>query len=230
MKTSIKLLGIIGILFVFTMMSCENKPEETMNTNQQQTTVFSTSTEAVEKGKKDLAEILKLNPKNDLNIDPAMLERATQEESINTFDIDLENFIKSDSLSSLTSVVDKEKGKITPLYSDGKLITTIHTRQDEGVWSVASIKDVLVESELSQLRSANSSIAGSQISLFEFPNIDAHVYVVNIDGSEAYYTNYQGNSLSEAIDFNTLRDMLRKDAMEFQRVNADLLKQGKLVK
>ena len=230
MKHIIKLTASIGLASLFFLFACDSKNENNMDNDQVQSPKFATSAEAVAKGKSDLIEILRSNKNNGLNLKLEQVEKSSTQESITTIDVNFQQFLKSDSLTSFREIIQSEKGRINALYNDNELLTTIHTRVDSGAWSVASISDKMIEAEISELRNSNQIIGNSDIVLYEIPNIDAHVYSIQSGGSELFYTNYKGNSLSKPIALNELVSMLREDAMAFQREFGERLAKEKLVK
>jgi len=231
MKTVLSYRNVLSVLLALTFFACQSKKDGSESTNtQQQTPQFSTSSEAVKQGKKDLLELLRTNPANGMNLNLQLLEKAQPEESITAVDIDFQQFLKADSLQSFRSLITVERGKITPLYADGQMVTSINTRIDNGSWSVSGIKDLVIESELSEMRNNIQEYRNAEIIFFEIPNIDAHVFSVNNNGQEAYYSNYNGMSLSKALAPNELLQILKNEALAFEREYGDQLKKGKLTK
>lgn len=172
---------------------------------------FATSTEAVEKGKKDLLEIVKRKELKGISIDSSLLVRAEAEESVNTIDISLDLLLKADSIESMQDIVYKEKGRITPLYADDKIVTSIITRIDSGIWTVSGFRNQFVESDISVLRKIIPVYHQSEISLYEVPGVEAHIYGFKVEGKERYYTNYQGMTFDQPVALNKLIEMLKND-------------------
>ncbi len=230
MNTIVKSLGSLGLLCMFVLLSCASKNDTDMQQSQTQVQQFTTSAEAVTKGKNDLLELLKANKESGLNLDIALVEKALPDESISSVEIDFQQFLKADSLESLRDVSGEEKGRITPLYADSKLVTTIITRIDQGAWTVSGIRDQYAEAEISELRNSNPGYSKSAITLYEVPNIDAHIYCLRADERELYFSNYKGMSLAEPMALSELVKIVREDAIEFERQYGEQIKKGKLVK
>lgn len=210
MKRSTNKIVAAIILAMHTLNACNESSQQEVNSNAPYYQ-FATATEAVAKGKKDLLNIISSHKLKGIGIDSALLARAQPVESLNTIEISLDLLMKADSIEHMQDIVYKEKGRITPLYADDKIVTSIITRIDSGIWTVSGFRNEFVETEISVLRKSNPFYHQSEISLYEIPTIKARVYGFNFDGKEDYFTGYNGFSLEKPVALNRLFEVLKRE-------------------
>ncbi|WP_299182059.1 hypothetical protein [uncultured Chryseobacterium sp.] len=189
---------------------------------------FTTSTDAVNKGKADLISILKNNKEFNLNIDAAALERSNPESPISVFDVNFERLLRADS-ATLATVSEDHKKVQTPLVDNSRVVTVISTSQNEKGWQLDEITNNVASADLTEIKSQFNNM-NVPISVFEVPNINATIYEVNADGRKLYFTRYNGASLRQPQSEDEIFKQIRADAQVFQRQFGDLVQKGKLVK
>ncbi|TDX91804.1 hypothetical protein [Chryseobacterium daecheongense] len=227
MKNLKHILAIL-LLSVF-LISCNDKSNMgNSGQNEIKENNFTSSNDAVNKGKADLISILKTNKEFNLNIDAAALERSKPEAPISVFDVNFEKLLRSDSIA-LASIAEESKKSQTPLVDNTKVVTVISTSKNEKGWQLDEITDNVRASDLTEIKGQFNNM-NVPISVFEVPNINATIYEVNADGRKLYYTKYNGGSLRQPLSEGEILKQIRTDAQIFQRQFGDELKKGKLVK
>ncbi|GAB0155108.1 hypothetical protein CHRYSEOSP005_03680 [Chryseobacterium sp. Alg-005] len=227
MKNLKHILAVL-LLSVF-LISCNDKNNMgNSGQNEIRENNFTTSDDAVNKGKADLISILKNNKEFNLNMDAAALERSKPEASISVFDVNFEKLLRSDSIA-LTSIAEESRKSQTPLVDNTKVITVISTSKSEKGWQLDEITDNVRVSDLTEIKGQFNNI-NVKIAVFEVPNINATIYEVSVDGRKLYYTRYNGRSLKQPLSEGEILKQIRTDAQIFQRQFGDELKKSKLVK
>lgn len=218
----------ILLLSVF-LFSCSDKNNMgNSGQNEIKENNFTSSGDAVSKGKADLISILKNNKEFSLNIDAAALERSKPESPILVFDVNFEKLLRADS-ATLATVAEDNKKSQTPLVDNARVVTVISTSKNEKGWQLDEITNNVASSDLTEIRGQFNNM-NVPISVFEVPNINATIYEVNADGRKLYYTKYNGGSLKQPLSEDEIFKQIRNDAQIFQRQFGDQLKKGKLVK
>ncbi|RKS96296.1 hypothetical protein [Chryseobacterium defluvii] len=225
---NLKHIFAVLLLSVF-LISCTDKSNMgNSGQNEIRENNFTTSDDAVNKGKADLISILKNNKEFNLTIDAAALERSKPEAPISVFDVNFEKLLRSDSVT-LATIAEESKKSQTPLVDNSRVITVISTSKNEKGWQLDEITDNVRSSDLTEIKGQFNAM-NVPISVFEVPNINATIYEVNTDGRKLYYTKYNGGSLRQPLSEGELIKQIRNDAQIFQRQFGDELKKGKLVK
>lgn len=220
---------LAALLISVFLFSCNDKSNMgNSGQNEIKENNFTSSNDAVNKGKADLISILKNNKEFNLNIDAAALERSKPESPISVFDVNFEKLLRSDSVT-LAAIAEASTKSQTPLVDDTRVVTVISTSKTEKGWKLDEITDNIRSSDLTEIKGQFNNM-NIPISVFEVPNINATVYEVNADGRKLYYTKYNGGSLRQPLSEGELLKQIRSDAQIFQRQFGDELKKGKLVK
>lgn len=190
---------------------------------------FATSEEAVEQGKRDLQEALRLSPGINLGVDEAQVGKSSAGQALAVNEVDFQKLLSAEGADSLESLAGASRGNTTPLLSDGQVISLVETSSDARGWKVSAIGNQAVREELNQIRA--TPYGGGELAYFEVPNLDARIYATTLeDGSVGYLTGYDGFSLRQPVAIEELLSRLRRDALEFQERYGEELKRGKLVK
>ncbi|TWT19078.1 hypothetical protein FQY83_11965 [Luteimonas marina] len=190
---------------------------------------FGTSAEAVEQGKRDLQEALRLNPAINLGVDEAQVGKSSAGQALAVTEVDFQKLLSTEGAVSLASLAGASRGNTTPLLDDGRVISLVETSSDAGGWKVSAIGNQAVREELNQIRA--TPYGGGELAYFEVPNLDARIYATTLeDGSTGYLTGYDGFSLRQPVAIEELLPRLRRDALEFQERHGEELKRGKLVR
>ncbi|MBC7990903.1 MAG: hypothetical protein H7Y19_15170 [Luteimonas sp.] len=228
MKVTIKAVAgsAAAALILISTASCSR--DRDMSQANGQAPHFQTSEEAVAQGKKDILEVLRISPEVKLGMDAAQVERSTPDQALSVIEVDFQKLLEAGSADSLRRLAGDSKGNATPLLVDGQVIGLIETSKGAKGWSVSAIGNQLLEDDLNAIKA--TPFGTSKLDYFEVPNIQARIFEVSTGGKAGYLTRYDGFSLQRTIGIEELLPRLRQDALEFQKLYGDQLKEQKLVK
>lgn len=166
--------------------------------------------------------------KVDFGVDKEKLRAAAPGAPVMKYDLDWSALLTADSTSSPGKITRDEPITLVPLVNGNDVVTIVSLMGSNGKYSIGSIGDKQIASELDMVK----KVAGMQanIKIYQVPNLDAVIYAVGSDSSALYYTAYDNGSMRQGINAAALMKMLRSDAETFQKVNGDAMKKGQLVK
>lgn len=187
---------------------------------------FQSSDEAVAQGKRDLLDILRSNRGLNLGVDAAQLERAMPAAPLRVVEIDFAKLLAADNAMPLQEL-GSSRGNATPLQVDGQVVALIETDSISDRWRVSSIGNQALQEDLNQI---DPGVRSGVLDYFEVPNLDARIFAATIDGQVRYLTRHAGFSLRQPLSIEELLPRLKADALEFQRLYGEQLKEGRLVR
>jgi|GEM_PF-2923955 len=225
MKLLINILIMTGI-----MLSGCSQSNPKMNEPTAPNPVFPSMEEAVNKGKSDFVELLRQKAFAQADLNPEALEKATLGTPLETFQVDFDKLMDSDSMVTWAQISgDKEQSAI-PLLEGGRTLSTVEVAQNEKGWSVVGLNN---NNFIRGIRAVQQALKGSnysKIALYEVPNIRAKIYVATTPEGDVYFADYPGRySLGDPIPANDLFRIIKGDALEFNKKFGDQLKKQKLV-
>lgn len=213
-------------LILFSTISCST--DRDMSEPGKPAPRFPTSDEAVAQGKRDLLEVLRLSPDVQLGMDTAQVESSTLDQPLSVVEVDFRKLLEAENADNLQQLAGGIKGNATPLLVDGQIIGLIETSNDGNGWSVSAIGNQALKEDLNAIKA--TPFATARLDYFEIPNLDARIFATTVDGNVVYLTRYDGFSLQRPVAIEALLPRLRQDALEFQRLYGDRLKEQQLVK
>ena len=210
MKLLINILIMTGIM----LSACSQKKTK-MNEPTDTNTVFPSMEEAVNKGKRDFAELLRNKGFEQADLNPESLEKASSGVALEIFQVNFDRLMGADSLPTWAQIAgDKEQSAI-PLMEGGRTLTTFEVAQNEKGWTVVGLNN---NNYVRGIRSVQDVLNGnySKIALYEVPNIRAKIFVANTPDGDVYFADYPGRySLGDPIPADELFKVLKRDALEF---------------
>lgn len=226
MRVSIHQFRSISLLVFITLfvVSCDNEEFHTININMAHQ--FASSLDAAQQGKEDLIILTQQEQVFNLKLDSAQIASSHFENVVELIDIDIEEFIKHDSLLNLHDDIILPKKRITPLFLGDKLLTSISTRVENGVWTVSGIRNINIEHDIMELRKVIPRLHESTIKLYEISQLNAFIYCVSLEGNEMYYTNYKGNTITQPINLLAFSIMLKGELSTMLSSNIKELNEG----
>ena len=185
--------------------------------------------DAANKGKQDLLEVLKSGRDLNLGVSADELEGAKPGTPVAHKVLRFDALMKLDSNSRLSDLVDKEASMTTivPFMNGDKVVTVVEVAEMKGEYRVAGLAGMSTSQDLSMVMKASGS---KNITVYEVPNLQAVIYVVNQQGTEMYYTNFQGNSLRRPMAAALLLPAVQAAAERFQKEYGAKLQKEQLVK
>jgi len=228
MKVTIKAVAgsAAAALILISTASCSR--DRDMSQANGQAPHFQTSEEAVAQGKKDILEVLRISPDVKLGMDAAQVERSTPDQPLSVNEVDFQKLLEAQNADSLQRLASPSKGNATPLLVDGQVIGLIETSNNAKGWRVSAIGNQVLEDDLNAIKA--TPFGSGKLEYFEVPNIQARIFAFSNAGKIAYLTRYNGFSLQRPVGIEDLLPRLRQDALEFQKLSGDQLKEQKLVK
>ena len=221
---------IVYSCFTFVMLctvAC-NDQQRQMNNDQPQT--FNTPEEAIKKAKEDLLAVLRANKEINVGVDVATLEKAQPGPSVRQVVLNFDQLITADSASDFSKLIKEDKSTVVPMIADNNVVTIVEVTKDDKGWKVTSLAAKDIADDLSVIRRAIGDTAQQNITIYEVPNLRTRVYGVRRNNAELFYTNYGDRfNIREGVQASQLIQVLKADAIEFQRKYGDLLKKEKLV-
>jgi hypothetical protein len=227
-----KVIYISLFLFVTLILSsCKQDTGSDKMTKNNKQTVFNNLDEASKKAKSDLLEVLKQDKEIKLNIDPKQLEQSNPEGSVKHYMVDINKFVAKDSIRNLKDVSTDEGVSIVPFVYNKKVIASASINKVKDGWTVGGLFNNKITSDVNKVKQIQYQIPKSEINYYEVPNIDAHIYQVVSDTSAQYFTDYKSIfSIEKGARLAEIVNVMRKDAIDFQRKYEKELKENKLVK
>jgi hypothetical protein len=209
--------------------ACPNR-NESAAMNQDQPQRFPTLEDAVRKAREDLAAALESRDLR-LGVDSATLARSKAGRPISRVEVDFEKLLAADPATPFDSLVKGELTVIVPLVTGDRVATIVEASRDDQGWKVVGLAGRDVAEDLTVVRRTAGDTGSSTVTLYEVPNLQAQVYGVKKDGSEALFTSYRNRfSLAKGVTAAVLIPVLKADALEFQRQYGDSLKKNRLVR
>lgn len=220
MKTkTISIAVVLGFSFLLT---------STMTTFGQNQ--FQTKEEAVQKAQQDLIQILESGLKIDMDVTVEQVREAKPMMSIAFNQVNFEALINSENAESFNQLKTELVSYIVPLANKEKIVTLIQVYQVDKMWKVSGIGDNLIKEDLNKLPSEAFNEGFSNLKIYEVPNIQANIYVLDLRAEEVAFSNYGNYNIREGVKPASVIEVLKGDAIQFQKQWGDLLKEGKLVK
>ena len=228
-KKMMRTLVLLSFSFVF-FTACDKAERGSVNNSEGQPKSFASSGEAVQQGKKDLTELLRIRNDLKLEVDAALVSKSLPEQGLEVFEVDFKKLLQADGVTGLEQVAGAEKGNTTPLSYDNQVVGIIDTRKDADGWRVSAISNQTVKKDLNEIRKLHADLMKRKMSYFEVPNIQARIYSVSIDGQNQYVTNYDGFTFDKPVSISELLPKLREDAQAFEKIYGEALRSQRLVR
>jgi hypothetical protein len=224
------ILIILAVFLAVSVISC--KKETTIEkVTQQKTQYFQTLDEASKKAKSDLLEILKMEKDIKLNIDVKELEQSNPQGSVKHYSVDFNKFISGDSLRDLKAISTDDGVSIVPFVYENRIIASAFVNKDKNGWAVGGLSNDKITDDLNKIKQILKETPKFEINYFEVPNIDAHIYQAADNSSVRYFADYKDVfNVQKEVKFPEIVNVLKRDAIEFQKKYGEELKKGKLVK
>ena len=185
--------------------------------------------EAANQGKQDLMEVLKSGRDLNLGVSADELEKSSAGTPVAHKVLMFDKLIRLDSNSRLSDFVDKEASmtSIVPFMSGGKVATVVEVANVKGEYKVAGLAGMSTSNDLTTVMKASGS---KSITAYEVPNLQTVIYAVDNQGTEMYYTSFQGNSLRQPMTAKLLLPAVQAAAERFQKQYGPALQKEQLVR
>lgn len=231
-KKSIIICIGLGIL-LFASAACNHKGSGSGQMKNDTTpATFATASAAATQAQNDMLEILRSDKDVNLGIsDTAALANAIPGKPIQRFSIDFNKLLSADSTATLTSLQQEELNTVIPLVNEKQLVTVVELRKAGEQWKIASLAGKALSDDLNIVMTAlgyDSTAAGTQITLYEVPNLNAKLFRVSMQDRDMIFTDYNHNSLREGIPASSIIPVLKAHAISFQSEFGDQVKKQKL--
>lgn len=186
-------------------------------------------TEVANKGKQDLLEVLKSGRDLNLGVSAEELEGASAGTPVKRQVLQFDAFMKLDSNSRLSDIVDKEASmtSIVPFVKGSEVVTVVEVAEAKGELRLAGLGGMSLSSDLSAVMRASGS---KNITAYEVPNLQTMIYAVGEDKGVKYYTSFQGNSIRQAVPASLLLPAVQAAAERFQKEYGSVLQKEQLVR
>jgi hypothetical protein len=217
--------GIAALILI--VAACNQKMNKKNPTEQP---AFPTVEAAVAQAVQDLAAALKATEGANFGVRADDLTNAAPLGQIKQRTLNFERLIGLDSTSAFRSLVADEEPVLVPVGVNNSIATTVTLAKGNDGWKVASIGGSEHKDDLNQLPDAVKNRKFDNVTVYYVPNIEAKIFVVEENGTELCYTNYNGMSMREGIPANALYKRIQSDAVEFQRKYGERLKKGRLLR
>lgn len=215
-------LLLVAVLTVFAITNgiMSYSQEKGSDNNKQR---FATPKEAAETAKQHMMEAMGTV---NFGVNKDQLEGASPETAITRYGINWEALLKADANTRLENIVQKaDKVDMVPLVNGRDVVTIISLKDKDGGYGIGAIGNTQLSEELNVVRKLAPTAANGGITIYEVPNLDAIVYVVD----QQYYTSYK-TPLRKAQTSEELMKLLQYEAADFQRRFGDELKKENLLK
>lgn len=224
------ILFILTIYVAVIVISCK-KETTTEKVMQQKPQYYQTLDEVSKKAKSDLQEVLKLDKDIKLNIDAKELDQSNPQGSVKHYLVDFNKFISNDSIKDFKGLSTDDGVSIVPFVLGNKIVASATVNKDQNGWAVGGLSNDKITGDLNKVKQILKETPKYEITYFEIPNIDAHIYQVDVDNNVRYFTDYKNIfSIEKEIRLPDLVKVLKADALDFQKKYGEELKKGKLVK
>ena len=224
MKTSHAVLSVC----VAALIQCRGNPQTTMTEESQ---IFPTLDEAVARAKGDLLQVVSEQQELRLGVDSATLQQSQSGAPIRRIEVDFQKLLSADSTTPLASLARADVSTIVPLLHGDTVVTIVELSKEQPGWRVIGLAGVGIASDLSRVRRSQQGSAPESLTLYEVPNIEAHIYAVMKGGRELLFTSYRGRfTLETGLRAAVLIPVLKEDAVAFEREYGETLKQRRLAR
>lgn len=236
MKLCQYLLACMTHCLPFVLAACtSSSPSSSPGQQATDTTqpTFTTPQQAAQQGKQDLLDILRMHPETALGItDTGLLSRSAPGQPIPQEVLDFQQLLTTDSAVSFSQFRREQAHTLVPLMADGRLVTIVTLASENDQWKVSALAGKAMGDDLQVVLQAASRYMRTgepvRISLVEVPNLQARLFVVEVNDTEMVFTPYNGFSLREAVPVAAVVRVLHRDAVEFQKQYGDQLKRARL--
>lgn len=179
----------------------------------------------IEKGKSDLVKVLE-QTKGEYNFGLTVDEvnRSNTGSPIEYKEMNFNSLLNYKS-GDITPLLGETQKWVVPFMINNKVITTISLGESKGKYSVIELINHRYHNELGQLPTNLRSSKMKGLTMVYVPNLNTIAYIM---GTKVY-TAYGGNSIRDGISVQSFLNILKKDAIEFQRKYGDELKKGRLL-
>ena len=191
---------------------------------------FKTQKEAIQNAQQDLVKILESDIKIDIDVRAEQIKEAKPMEAVSFLQVDFDALIDTDSAFSFNQLSSEIVYYIAPLSAKSKVVTVVKVNQQDNSWKVSGMGDKMITDDLNNLPPETFDNGFKHLKIFEVPNIQAIVYVVDLRAEEVAYTDYGNFSIKEKEDPAILIEVLKNDAVFFHAKWGEQLKKGKLLK
>ena len=185
--------------------------------------------EAANKGKQDLMEVLKSGRDINLGVSADDLANAQAGTPVANQVLSFDRLTKADSTSRFVDMVDKEASSTStvPLMNGGNVVTVVTVANVKGEYTVVGLGGMSSANDLNTVMKASGS---KRITAYEVPNLQTVIYAVDQQGTQVYYTSFEGNSLRKPVPAALLLPAVQAAAARFQKEYGSALQKGELVR
>ena len=180
----------------------------------------------IEKGKSDLIEVLSSAEKQfNFGINAEEVRNSQAATAISFHEMNYEKLMNY-TQNGIRPTLRSEHKKIIPLVSNNHVVTTIAaSNKEQGNYEITDLINHQYHNELNQLPEELKQNNFKNLTIIYVPNLNTTIYSSN--GKN--FTNYKNRSLKEVIETEDLMQLLKRDAIEFQRKYGNQIKEGKLL-
>lgn len=217
-KTHILLIGCMFILAASLNSSAQSK-------------YFDSAEEAVQQAKTDLMTILEKGTAFDFDISAEKLKKAESSGIIPFMMIDFAALMNTDSLQKFSDLRNERLYYLAPMLAGNEVVAVLQINKDEKGWIMGGLLNKNLRSALNHIPVEFRKGNMKQMMIYEVPNIHAVLYVAKMEDEAMIFTDYKDMyTLKRPVEIMEVFRTLRSDAIEFQRLHGDKVKEQKLVK
>jgi len=182
--------------------------------------------EAINKGKSDLQEVIaKTGEQFNFGINANDVKNSRPASAVPYREINIDRLLDYNQ-QGINGLLNPELKKIVPLMKGNTVLTTVGiSDKKQGRYQVTDLINHQYHNELNQLPEEAKQNNFRDLKIVYVPNLNTTVYTAN--GKS--YTSYKGRSLRESIDTEELLQILKRDAIEFERKYGNQIRDGKLL-
>lgn len=228
--TTMYIKTIISVLLTILAVSCTEVDNDTNNSDNGEgsnnPTSFSSPQEAASAAQKDMLVAMK---EVNFGISENDLRNAQPGTPLQKTTINWDNLLQADSNTTISAIATNDQHTVVPLVNGNNVVTIVSLIDKGGEYGIGGMGDKQLSSELNMVWRLAEQQTTNNIRIYSIPNLNAIVYEVMRDDEPFYFTSYDGNSLRQALNAPELIDVLRKDALRFQKEFGNQLKDNNLL-
>lgn len=190
---------------------------------------FRTPEEAIKKARADMTEILQSTKEFNFGVTADQLKKARQMPAVQFINVDFNKLLQAEEIRSFSELSAGNKSLVAPLAVNSKILTTVEVAKRDNQWYVVGFADKTLAESLNSLPTDVKEGMIKNVKIFEVPNLNTRVFVLNLRAEEICYTDYEGFSMKEGVPTTKLLEVLVNDAREFQAEFGDIIKEKRLV-
>lgn len=192
---------------------------------------FNSAEEAIMQAKTDLMEILEQGTNFDFDIQMEKLKEAEAAATIPYQLVDFSSLLNTDSLQNFSELRNERLYYMVPLVVENEVVTVLQINKEERGWIMGGLMSQNIRSSLNHIPVEVRKENMKPMRIYEVPNIHAVLYIVEKEQESMIFTDYKGMyTLKRPVEIEEIFSSLRRDALDFQQMHGDKLKDGKLVK